>query len=94
MKLIVEAMNDASHRAMEIWATNARTKHLIMMNVSKLSEEQLRTLERSIEDYRELAENYRFKNLFSDIYRHTTRNRHRRSWTSDAMISRRSTPRR
>ncbi len=52
---------------MESQAIKAR--HMIRMNASKLSGEQLRTLERSIEDYYELAEDYRFKNMFSDIYK-------------------------
>ncbi len=42
--------------------------HLMRMKVSKLSGEQLRALERSIENYRELVEDHRLKNVFSDIY--------------------------
>ncbi len=62
-------MNDTARRTMESQAINVRTKHLMRMNMSKLSKEQLRTLERSIKDYRELVEDNRFKNVFSDIYR-------------------------
>ncbi len=39
------------------------------MNASKLSRGQLRALEHFIENYRELAEDYHLKNMFSDIYR-------------------------
>ena len=67
--LIIEVMDDTACRAVESRAIKACTRHLMRMNVPKFSGEQLRTLERSIEDYCEPAENYRFKNVFLDIYR-------------------------
>ncbi len=46
-----------------------KARYIMKINTSKLSYKQLKVLERSIEDYCELAEDCRLKNVFSNIYR-------------------------
>ncbi len=67
MEFVIEAMNDTVRLAMK--SQDIKARYPMRMKISKLFGEQLRVLECSIEDYRQLAEDYRLKNVFSDIYR-------------------------
>ncbi len=64
-------MDDTVHQAVKSQAI--KTRYLMRMKISKLFGEQLRALERFIENYRELAEDYRLNNVFSDIYKQSNK---------------------
>ena len=66
VKLIVEITNDTARWAVESQTIKVHTGYLMRMNVLKLSEG---SKECSIENYCELTEDYRFNNVFSDIYK-------------------------
>lgn len=68
VKLLGDAFDTLVRRELEEHSTLRGMRRKLRMNPGRFSEDERRKLERTIEDYRELAENYRLLTVFSSIY--------------------------
>ncbi len=68
VKLINEALDAVLKRAEEENAQLRFLRSKLRMNQSKMDDTEARKLERTVQEYRELSEDYRLKNVFTSIY--------------------------
>lgn len=88
VKLIDDALDAVARRAIAEETIKSGLRKKLRMNPGRFSERERREIENSIQDFRELAENYRLRNVFSFIYYHTEKEEASRVldvWYQDAQ---------
>lgn len=71
VKLINDALDTLTRREMSHHAQLRGIRRKLMLNPSAYSEEDLKRLESTVSEFRELSMNFRLKNVFLSIYEYT-----------------------